>query len=336
MKKTTSLVKENFCTYESHKGMTPREFLARLNVIAPNSATLAERSPVRIDIHCKRENSHDNSCVNEIPDSIEDIARTFESPLDFCEHMIKLKYTDAEVNCLEQNTLEQTQECWLRQRKGRITASKFYRVYSRMKTLSKSPNTDMQKCVCEVLQYSTPPKYLPALEHGRETEPVACKSFEDFYNSIGHENVKVEKCGLYVMKSAPFLGASPDRICECSCCGKFVLEVKCPVAKNIEPNEVDCLEMVNGKLRLKHSHPYYAQVQGQLAVTGLLFAYFFVYLGHDFFVEKINFNADFWTSLCDSLCDFFFKFLSKELVLRNYLNVKNEIISDVLAKPPPS
>ena len=68
-----------------------------------------------------------------------------------------------------------------------------------------------------------------------------------------------------------FLGASSDLLASCSCCGEGVVEIKCPyTCKNVSPliNPPSFLEVVNGAMKLKTSHPYYAQVQGQMGVTG--------------------------------------------------------------------
>ena len=48
-------------------------------------------------------------------------------------------------------------------------------------------------------------------------------------------------------------------------------------------------------LKLKHSHSYYTQVQGQLALTGKTFACFFLYIVIiGYHLEKIDFDKDHW------------------------------------------
>ena len=56
----------------------------------------------------------------------------------------------------------------------------------------------------------------------------------------GHKDVKVEPCGLFVLQNKSFLGASPDAVVSCSCCGKGVLESKCPysIANQIDRKSV--------------------------------------------------------------------------------------------------
>ena len=43
-----------------------------------------------------------------------------------------------------------------------------------------------------------------------------------------HTYLRVVKAGVFVDPERPFIGASPDGLVECECCGKGVIEVKCP------------------------------------------------------------------------------------------------------------
>ncbi len=43
-----------------------------------------------------------------------------------------------------------------------------------------------------------------------------------------HTNVTVHGSGLLINPHWPFIGASPDGIVCCTCCGKGTLEIKCP------------------------------------------------------------------------------------------------------------
>ncbi|XP_038045141.1 uncharacterized protein LOC119719715 [Patiria miniata] len=44
----------------------------------------------------------------------------------------------------------------------------------------------------------------------------------------GHQNVTLWDVGLYIDPDSPFLGASPDAMVSCTCCGVQCVEVKCP------------------------------------------------------------------------------------------------------------
>ena len=81
------------------------------------------------------------------------------------------------------------------------------------------------------------------------------------------------KSGLILQPSYSFMGATPDGIVHCSCCGSGTLEIKCPyicrersfeeVAK--ENNPAFYLQQdEDGSVSLKKDHSYYYQVQMQM------------------------------------------------------------------------
>jgi len=43
-----------------------------------------------------------------------------------------------------------------------------------------------------------------------------------------YEDFKIVDTGLFINHLGPFLGALPDGIVQCVCCGRVVVEVKCP------------------------------------------------------------------------------------------------------------
>ena len=46
-----------------------------------------------------------------------------------------------------------------------------------------------------------------------------------------HENFKICDSGLVLDPDIPHLGASPDGLVSCDCCGEGCLEIKCPLCK---------------------------------------------------------------------------------------------------------
>ena len=87
-----------------------------------------------------------------------------------------------------------------------------------------------------------------------------------------HSNLKVRDTGLVISTNWPFLGASPDGIVCCDCCGHGVIEVKCPYCvrnKHLEDAVKDksfCLKEELGVIALDRTHQYYYQVQQQLQI----------------------------------------------------------------------
>ena len=89
--------------------------------------------------------------------------------------------------------------------------------------------------------------------------------------------------GLYVKGDHPYLGASPDGLLTCKCCGPATVKIKCPYSvrhDNIMERNVferaDFLEDHHGSPRLKRSHKYYTQVQAQMWICGVSHSFFVV------------------------------------------------------------
>ena len=207
---------------------------------------------------------------------------------------------------IEQATVGQADNTlWHAHRKGRITASNFYKVKTKVESLRKDEKNTVsaEKLVASLIGECAPPRDLPALKYGREMEPVAKAFYLEIFKR-NHKDVKYRECGLFIRETKQFLGASPDLLVECSCCGKGILEVKCPfcIANDIPTHlNLDDLVRINDEVTLKRKHSYYAQVQGQLAVTKREWCHFLVYTKTGYHLECIQLDKDYWLLLQDSL-----------------------------------
>ena len=98
-----------------------------------------------------------------------------------------------------------------------------------------------------------------------------------------HSNFSVCDVGLVINPKWPYLGATPDGKVSCTCCGKGIVEIKCPYCHkestidNATQDKNFCLKKdSSGKIYLDHSHAYYFQVQTQLFLTDLEYCDFCV------------------------------------------------------------
>ncbi|KAL1434672.1 hypothetical protein MTO96_011447 [Rhipicephalus appendiculatus] len=166
---------------------------------------------------------------------------------------------------------------WVKERTGRLTASNFFRIVHCVKPegLIKSILYPKKETLLNPLD--------PRL-YGRQNEAVAVEA----YRSLMHlydKDVEILETGLHALEEYPILAASPDRIIRD---GNEVglLEVKCPASKAGQAvrdacQDIKfCAELVNGEVQLKRTHPYYIQVQGQLAITKKLWCDFVLWTGH--------------------------------------------------------
>lgn len=70
-------------------------------------------------------------------------------------------------------------------------------------------------------------------------------------------------------------------------------------------------------LKLKHTHPYYSQVQGQMALrlTERKWCDFIIYTEKGISIERVPFNSEFWNKkLLPKLIDFYDNCLAPEIV----------------------
>ena len=143
------------------------------------------------------------------------------------------------------------------------------------------------------------------------------------HEGIKHTNPKLHQCGLFIMKSHPYIGATPDNIfsCKCtsSCVNRFTVEYKCPDISD-ENHITACsktkfLEQEDGHFRLKRNHKYYTQVIGQLALTNCKECYFIVWFQKTKpFVERIPFDHSYWAKVMQNLVIFFKSFIQEVLL----------------------
>ena len=135
----------------------------------------------------------------------------------------------------------------------------------------------------------------------KKFEPVALREYKKLMCNR-RTPVKVLPSGFVVSKASPVIGATPDaRVVDFSCTDHFgTAEVKCLYTKHqVTPLDACsdakfCMEKTNDtESKLKVDHPYYAQVQGQMAVTGARWCDFIVYTSRGLYVQRITHDPGF-------------------------------------------
>ena len=223
------------------------------------------------------------------------------SPLVLTQHrtaeLEKLLVSTEQVALFEKETQQQSDSTlWHRLRKSRLTASKIGSICKR--------RSDFHK-LCDQLKRNI--RCTSAMKEGLLREPLAAA----VYATIMDSHVNVYSCGLVISPYTPWIAASPDRKVFCSDrTPPFgLLEIKCPQSQNLD--NVSCLAANEDKsgYKLKTNHDYYYQVQCQLAVTGLDWCDFLVYLENgDLHLETINFDCEFWRIAQQKVDNFFFNY----------------------------
>ena len=165
-------------------------------------------------------------------------------------------------------------------------------------TASQLPNTILSQGDKEITKVSLNSKPFSSkyITYGLMYEPIALQQYEKFMFNR-KTPVAVLKSGFVVSKSCPVLGASPDaKVFDFGCSLRFGLAVvKCPHTKfHVTPLEACSdptffMEKVSDmECKLKRDHPYYAQVQGQLGVTGAKWYDFMRILEREFTLREYH------------------------------------------------
>ena len=136
-----------------------------------------------------------------------------------------------------------------------------------------------------------------------------------------HQNLSIKTSGLIINPCWPYnIGASPDGIVECSCCGMCCLEIKRPHSNrngNIQAlidNDLYIYRDSNLKVLVKEDHEYYYQMQTQLLVSKLEKCHFFIWTMKDYSLIEVKAN----------------KILQGEIVAKCTLLFQNVILPELL------
>ena len=196
-----------------------------------------------------------------------------------------LSLDENQIQILECSTLQQSNcSSWHNERRKRLTDSNFGTVCKLRKTTSK------QLVAYRIMNGLS--GSLPALAWGRERETSA---IEGLQNKMG---ISVKRCGFFVDKDFPYLGASPDGLVD----HDHVVEIKCPssaryfktIKDAVIAKKCNHLKVVDDQIILNRRHSYFFQVQGQMKVTGRSKCYFVTWIPEDIHIIVVDFEPMFW------------------------------------------
>ncbi|XP_069104831.1 uncharacterized protein [Argopecten irradians] len=291
-----------------------QEFCKKLSVISPNSGYLKlfPKPEIPADILKQCCLPEPDFCFCDHIDLESDSCKiVFES------YVANLKFDASQIAHLTKG--QSSNPIWKKARSGRLTASMFGAIARR--NSEKRPVSLIKSC-CKYYGES----FTDAQELGCTHETKAKNSYLKFQSSNGHRGISIDESGLCVMEEYPYIGASPDGFVTYeTCTGQGLVEVKCPFKyRDITPqvaathNDFCChVDEAKGTIQLKRSHPYYYQVQGQMAVTDCMWCDFVVWTPKGISVERIHFDNDFWNlQILPKLQSFFRKFIVPEMYSR--------------------
>ena len=149
--------------------------------------------------------------------------------LDMEYHMLLRVCESTEINTTDEMAVaiksemrnQSNSKLWFRYRAGRVTAS---RMKAECHTNATDPSQSLLKSIC----------YPESFCFTSQQTTWGCKhqkSARDLYVKLQkskHSNLTAQVSGLIINPQWPFIGASPDGLPSCTCCGGGTLEIKCP------------------------------------------------------------------------------------------------------------
>ena len=242
--------------------------------------------------------------------------------------------TREEAAYLEESTRLQSQSLlWFKHRTGRITASKFL-AFKRASLCS--PPSSLVK---QVMERSAISSHVPALRWGIDNEDVAREEYMELGREK-HTNFQCTASGLHVNPVCPHLGATPDGMINCDCCGEGIVEIKCPYKHRYKhPHDVTDPQFYlkrdgDGKMHLCHNHEYFYQIQGQLAICEKEYCDFVCWTPHGIHVERILADPSHFSNTKVALDAFFLQVLLPLLLTgRKQVNTIGSKTSGIVSQP---
>lgn len=217
--------------------------------------------------------------------------------------------TKGQGNCTE----------WFKYREGRITASLAFSVCH-----FRDSNKEDNYIVKKIMNSSSVPLSTPAIKYGKEHEAIARLLYQENYKKE-HIKAHIVESGLHVSKQYPYMGASPDGLVQCKCCGNGLLEIKCTYThKDLSPDEVATRDKNyfvymddNNNVKLKTNTSWYYQIQTQLGVCDRKWCDFVFYTQKGISVDRISFDNTLFEMIVSKSNFFFNKYVIPALK-KNY------------------
>ena len=221
--------------------------------------------------------------------------------------------TTEQSEMIERQTKGQScNRMWHRFRAGRITASNMKKA---CQTSSEKPAMSTLKTICYPSGKNLKTK---ATQWGCSHEKDAISRYTIIQKSK-HERLRVDPSGFVICTEYSFLGATPDSMINCECCGKGTLEVKCPYCVR-DAHIADALgkdsslEQRDGTICLKRSHAHYYQCQAQMFVCDADYTDYVVWTNKDIHIERILPDFEFLKVIVKKSEDFFLNAILPELL----------------------
>ena len=118
--------------------------------------------------------------------------------------------------------------------------------------------------------------------------------------SSKHKGLAIHESGLIIDPQHPYLAATPDRIRNCDCCGKILLEVKSLFSKRNLVSHIAAQDYLQKKGKvyfLREESNWNYQIQGQLGLARMEQCDLIIYTQKGIMVVSVAFNQSLWEQM---------------------------------------
>ena len=197
-----------------------------------------------------------------------------------------------------------------------MTALSFYTVCHLRDTTDRRNTVKNLMNYCPLNSDSAPEQ----LVWGHEKETAAINQYLK-KTSKKHKSVTVDRSGLIVAKSMPFLGASPDGIRKCGCCPlKTKVEAKSLYSKrNLLPAVAAAAfseEDDEGNFKLKSETKWNYHIQGLMGISGIHDADLVIYTNKGILIIPVPFDESLWNQMKSKLRAFYVNYMVEEFITK--------------------
>ena len=241
------------------------------------------------------------------PEHLEELKMSF--------YETKVVVSEEEAVEIEQRTRDQADSMqWLSERRKRMTASKVGGIAKMRQSTKRSKKV-------QNLLYSTF-RGNEATRYGSAKEQETIQQYITHQRRNGHPHLRVDRCGLSISLTNPWLAASPDGIVnDLSDTPQSLglVEIKNPHSMREKTlaeackTSTFCLERKDNLYTLKKKHDYFFQVQCQLYCTNRDWCDFVLRTNKEIHIERIQRNKKWWGTQMEKLRKFYFSALLPEL-----------------------
>ena len=143
-----------------------------------------------------------------------------------------------------------------------------------------------------------------------------------FKYSINTNTLYLTPSLLTIDPAYPYLGATPDGMATCDCCGQRIMEIKCPFkTRQYHPTSDHAMQNshflkrdANGSVSLSSNHEYYTQIQGQLLLCHQTKCDFIVWTTNGIHIETIHSDKPLQAKIVSQCKDFFVCYVLPEQI----------------------